>query len=323
MSLEQRNEMIMEIRENFGFHEGQSLIISFEELLTKSGIKIRKDCDLESKFLSVFDVLFKFEIRERLNQDEDYRALFRDFAALYDLSLKIINVQTHKNFDQLIPHLEKLNTCSIAQNAKSLITDQDANKIIELYLASLCMRFCNKIDLDHPLNSNGNNPDVIADINGRNWGFACKTIHGTNSQTIFENLEKAIDQIEKSISTTGIPVINIKNVINHDAIWPAGKVFQTLDEPLTYIRSDIKSIYNSLLHDIGVEKLKSLFIGKKSLPGILFIAQSVSSVFRMETMSPTATRINVMHLFQIDEEGFTFEDVEVITKLNHFMQLAN
>lgn len=313
----------MEIRENFGFYEGQSLIISFEELLTNNGIRISKDCDLESKFLSVFDVLFNFEKRERLNQEEDYRALFRDFAALYDLSLKILSVQTHKNFEQLIPHLEKLNTCSIAQNSKSLITDQDANKIIELYLASLCMRFCNKIDLDHPHNSNGNNPDVIADINGQNWGFACKTIHSTNSQTIFENIEKAIDQIEKSISKTGISVINLKNVINHDAIWPAGKTFQTLDEPLSYLRFDIKSIYESLLSDIGIDKLKSLFIGKKSLPGILFIAQSASSVFRMETMSPTATRINVMYLFQIDEEGFTTEDFEVIDQLNHFMQLAN
>jgi len=315
--------MIMAIRENFGFHEGQSLIISFEELLTKYGIKINKNCDLESKFFSVFDVLFSFETHKSLNQEEDYRALFRDFAALYDLSLKILNIQTHKDFHQLIPHLEKLNTCSIAQNAISLITDQDANKIIELYIASLCMRFCNKIDLDHPHNSNGNNPDVIAEINGKNWGFACKTIHGTNSQTIFENIEKAIDQIEKSISTTGIPIINLKNVINHDAVFPAGKYFTNLDEPLTYLRYDIESIHKSLLLDIGIDKLKSLFIGKKSLPGILFVAQSVSSVFMMETMSPTATRINLMHLFQIDGEVFKTEDLEVINQLNHFMQLAN
>lgn len=313
----------MTIRENFGFYEGQSLIIAFEELLTKHGIKVSKNCDFESKFLSVFDVLFHFEDRERLNQGEDYRSLFRDFAALYDLSLKILSVQTHENFGQLIPHLEKLNTCSIAQNDKSMITDQDANKIIELYLASLCMRFCNNIDLDHPSNSKGNNPDVIANINDQNWGFACKTIHSTNSQTIFENLEKAIDQIEKSISTTGIPVINLKNVINHDAVWPAHQTFQTLDVPLSYIQSDIESIRQSLLHDIGIDKLRSLFIGKKSLPGIIFIAQSASSVFLMETMSPTATRINVMTLFQIDEDRFKPEELWVINELNHVMQLAN
>ena len=313
----------MAIREDFGFHEGQSLIISFEDLLTRHGINVSKNCDLESKFLSVFDVLFNFEKNERLNQEEDYRSLFRDFAALYDLSLKILSVQTHRNFEQLIPHLKKLNTCSIAQNTKSLITDQDANKIIELYLATLCMRFCDKIDLDHPQNSKGNNPDVIADINGQNWGFACKTIHSTNSQTIFENLEKAIDQIEKSISTTGIPVINLKNVINHDAIWPAHQTFPTLDKPLSYLLSDIGSIRQSLLRDIGIVKLRSLFIGKKSLPGIIFIAQSASSVFRMETMSPTATRINVMSLFQIDEDRFKHGELWVINQLNHFMQLAN
>lgn len=313
----------MEIRENFGFDEGQRLIISFEELLIKHGIIISRNCDLESKFLSVFDILFEFEKRERLNQEKDHRALFRDFAALYDLSLKILSVQGHKSFCKLIPHLEKLNTCSIAQNAKSLITDQDANKIIELYLASLCMRFCNEIDLDDPNDAKGNNPDVIADINGQNWGFACKTIHSTNPQTIFENIEKAIEQIEKSISITGIPVINLKNVINHDAIWPAGNSFPTLETPLSTLRDDIKSIHNSLLLNIGVEKLSNLFNGKKSLPGILFIAQSASSVFLMETMSPTATRINVMDLFLIDINGFTSEDLDVIAQLNHFMQLAN
>lgn len=313
----------MSIRENFGFYEGQNLVLAFEELLVKNGIKVRNDSDLESKYLSVFDVLFHFENREKLDPEGDYRALFRDFSALYDLSLKVLCVQNHGDFDQLLPHLEKLNGCSVAQNSSSKITDQDANKIIELYLASLCMRFCKNISLDHPNSSKGDNPDVIAGIDGNNWGFGCKTIHTKNSQTIFENLEKAIDQIEKSKSSIGIPVINLKNVINHDATWPVSRVFPIIDEPFSYLWSDINAIRESLINDIGVDELINLFVGKKSLPGVLFIAQSATSVFLMKTMSPTATRLNVMNLFQIDEQRFTVDNIKVFQKLNHYMQLAN
>jgi len=256
----------MTIRENFGFYEGQNLVLAFEGLLTKNKIKISQRSDLESKFLSVFDVLFHFEEREKLDPQGDYRSLFRDFSALYDLSLKILSVQSHSDFEQLLPHLKKLNECSVAQNERSRITDQDANKIIELYVAALCMRFCDKISLDHPQSSVGDNPDVIAEIDGSNWGFACKTIHTKNSQTIYENLEKAIDQIEKSKSTTGIPVINLKNILNHEVIWPVDHTFPIVDEPFSFLWGDINSIRESLLNDIGVEELRKLFVGKKSLP---------------------------------------------------------
>lgn len=313
----------MAIRENFGFYEGQNLVLVFEELLVKNGINIRQNSDLESKYLSVFDILFHFEQRERLDPQGDYRSLFRDFSALYDLSLKVLSVRSHSDFNQLLPHLEKLNGCSVAQNEKSKITDQDANKIIELYVAALCMRFCKKISLDHPQNSIGDNPDVIADIDGVNWGFACKTIHTKNSQTIYQNLEKAIDQIEKSNSDTGIPVLNLKNIVNHETIWPIGRTFPIVNEPFSFLWADVNSVRESLLNDIGVEELRNLFNGKKSLPSVLFIAQSATSVFRFETMSPAATRLNVMSLFQINEDEFKDEDIRVIQNLNHYMQLAN
>ncbi len=313
----------MAIRENFGFYEGQNLVLAFEELLVNNGITISQNSDLESKYLSVFDVLFHFEEIERLAPQGNYRSLFRDFSALYDLGLKVLSVQSHNDFKQLLPHLEKLNGCSVAQNEKSKITDQDANKIIELYVAALCMRFCKNISLDHPQSSAGDNPDVIAEIDGSNWGFACKTIHTKNSQTIYENLEKAIDQIEKSKSNTGIPVINLKNIINHETIWPVGHTFPIVEKPFSFLWADVNSIRESLLKDIGVEELRNLFIGKKSLLGVLFIAQSATSVFLLETMSPTATRLNVMSLFQINEQEFKYEDIMVFQKLNHYMQLAN
>lgn len=311
------------IRENFGFREGQKLVLKFEELLNNNNINIGLGSDLETKFISVFDILFKFEKYHKLAPNEDHRILFRDFSALYDLALKITSVSGHKEFHQLVPHLNKLNECNVAQNAASRITDQEANKIIELYLAAICMRFCDRIELDHPNNAKGNNPDVIAKIQGNYWGFGCKTLHSTNTQTIYENIVKAVDQIEKSKSTTGIPVLNLKNVIRHEDIWPSQQSFGDVAQPLSTLMSTAQKIQCSLLNDLGIDALKEIFVDKKSLPGILFVAQSCTSVQPNPLVSPMATRLNVMQLFKVDEATFTQDDDYVFEALNHYMQLAN
>lgn len=313
----------MDIKESFGFHEGESLILDFEELLKKYDIYVKKESDLEEKFLSVFDVLFHYENHNTEHDEERNRLLFKDFMALYDLALKVLNIKNHGSFKQLIPHLKKLNQCSIAQNSSSTITDQDANKIIELYIAALCMNICDDVFLDHPEVSLGDNPDIIAEINGRNWGFACKTIHTKNSQTIYENLVKAIDQIEKSVSIVGIPIINLKNIIDHNAIWPKEHTFSTLNEPLSILRSNIHSIIDSLERDIGTTELRKMFFGKKSLSGVLFIAQSSTSIYNLEMKSEIATRLNVMEIYQLGACDFEEEELHTLEKLNHYMQLAS
>ncbi|WP_433679845.1 hypothetical protein [Klebsiella aerogenes] len=313
----------MNIREEFKFEEGQDVIIEFERILKNNDINVSIDSDMESKFLSVFDILFHFKSGKPLDSNVDKRALFRDFSALYDLALKVVNVESNSAFNQLIPHLNLLNGCAISQNTSSLITDQDSNKIIELYLACLCMRLSNNVSLDHPQNSHGDNPDVIAEINRVNWGVACKTVHTINPQTIYENIKKAVDQIDKSKSDVGITVINLKNVIDHDKIWPKDTSFQSVDAPLNQLFNNIDMVKTSLLKTIGKDELLSVFEGKKSLPGVIFIGQSVSSVFLPETNSPTATRLNVMRLFSLDDGGFTDEQFNTLNEINHYMQLAN
>jgi len=312
----------MNMNEYFSFNEGRDLVLRFERLLKKNGITIELGGDLKNKYRSVFEVLFRFEQHKKRGDSEDYQSLFRDFSALYDLALKVISVKKHDDFRRLLPHLRKLNKCNSAQNWPSPITDQDANKIIELYLAALCMRIGTSVYLDDPYNSKGNNPDVIASLNGRRWGFACKTIHTNNSQTMFENIEKAINQIEKSDAEIGVPVINTKNMLPHDHIWPLEKFFLSETEPLSILKAAVKQIQDRFEHDIGLEHILARFRGKKALPGVIYIAQSVSSVFFIETSTPTPIRLNVMSLQKFSENEFTDSVVEVIRRLNHYMQLA-
>ncbi|MEK7428820.1 MAG: hypothetical protein V4514_14340 [Pseudomonadota bacterium] len=46
------------------------------------------------------------------------------------------------------------------------MTDDAANKVTELYVACLAMTFGSNIALDHPVNSKGDNPDVMLDFRG-------------------------------------------------------------------------------------------------------------------------------------------------------------
>lgn len=310
--------------ESFSFHEGQDLVLAFEKLLNENGIHVLCGSDLENKFLSVFEVLSKFEDPRIRGDNGDYRLLFREFSALYDLALKIMSVKNHKSFPHLIPHLKKLSTCNSSQNSPSPVTDQDANKIIELYLAALCMKIGSDVDLDDPDCSKGNNPDVLATINGTRWGFACKTIHTTNSQTLFDNIKKAVDQIQKSDAETGIVVINAKNMLPHDKIWPLNdEVFPSTNEPLAFLHEAANRFQRNLEQDIGIEQILAEFKGKKALPGVVYIAQSVSSVFLVETSTPIATRLNTMFLQKFTEDNFSDNVVVVLGALNHHMQLPS
>lgn len=313
----------MNVNESFSFYEGQDVVLKFESLLKANGIEIEYGGDLETKYWSVFEVLFRFEQHKKREDSEDYRSLFRDFSALFDLALKIMSIKDHQDFPRLLPHLRKLNKCNSALNSPSPITDQNANKIIELYLAALCMNIGTSVELDNPDNSKGNNPDVIASINGRRWGFACKTIHTNKSQTIFDNIDKAIKQIDGSDAEIGIPVINAKNMLPHDHIWPLGRFFSSIEEPLAKLYEAVDQIDESLERDIGIEHILAKFRGKKAVPGIVYIAQSVSSVFPPQALSPTPTRLNAMILKKYSENEFSDSVEEVIKKLNHYMQLAN
>jgi hypothetical protein len=40
------------------------------------------------------------------------------------------------------------------------------------------------VQLDDPVNSAGDNPDVIAMFDGIRWGIACKVLHGSHPQSI-------------------------------------------------------------------------------------------------------------------------------------------
>jgi len=310
------------MKEYFEFDHGQEIVLKFEQLLRQYGVEVPAGSDFEKKTYNVFEVLNFYENPKLTPKEEDVIPICRDFMSIYELAKKLVSVSGHSDFPKLVPHLGILMKCRIGQNSKSPITDQEANKIIELYIASLCMKLGATIALDHPQNSKGDNPDILSKIEKENWGFACKTLHTLNIQTIYENIVKAVDQIEKSPATIGIPVLNMKNVINHDLVWPTGESFPDTSEPLDQLSAPSNQAYRGLLQDFGPNGFQNIFEGKKSVPAFITISHSVTSIAPNPLYTPVATRLNLMMCFQSTVKDTPEFAMDVLRRINMEMQTA-
>lgn len=214
--------------EVFTFGGNEQLLFQFEELLrTQKGIPtIPPDLNLGKASYAVMDMLESFKKGgQDHDKTKDYRPEWRQAAALGDLLRKILHASKQPHFEQLWPHIHLLlGDTNIAQNVNSLITDSDANKLFELYMALVLSPISAGLELDDPVKSSGGrNPDIIADINGVRWAFACKVLHTKSPETFIGNVRKAVEQIDRSNADKGIVVISLKNVIPHDDFWPITK----------------------------------------------------------------------------------------------------
>ncbi len=143
----------------YDFDISEREVYQFEELLKTMGLEIKSNSDLERISLTVLEAnaIHRQEIKQDINRD--VRSIFSDIAGIVDFVKKILKHRNHPDFTQLIPHLQLLNKASIATlTTKSKISDDGNNKLLELYIALLCMSFGTDIRLDNPNNSKGDNP---------------------------------------------------------------------------------------------------------------------------------------------------------------------
>jgi hypothetical protein len=140
------------------------------------------------------------------------------------MARKFLNVRTHPDVDQLHGHLELLNSANPAMSRPRRLTDPPltddaANKITELLVAALVMRFARAVELDPPQGrAGGANPDILSTVDGMRWGFACKTMTSPNPKTMFDRICDGVDQIEVSPAQRGVVIVNVKNIVDHDYV---------------------------------------------------------------------------------------------------------
>jgi hypothetical protein len=305
----------------YPFDTSEKLIYDFEALLKESGIKIETGSDLEKISLAILETNSKHKKEIVHDNSVDIRDLFSDVAGLVDFAGKIVKNKTHPDFKQLIPHLKLLNKAETAVlTTKSKITDEGNNKLMELYIALLCMRFSTNIKLDDPNNSKGNNPDIMFTYRNKEWAIACKASHSAKEKTLYDNIDKGTEQIDRSKAEKGLVVVNFKNIINRNQIWPLlnEEEFQkgeepvfgchpTIDTPSKILQSYGHDYQKKLLELIGAEHLIAISKGGKCPSGFLIFLQAMTSI--IHNGECLATILKTFNLVQFDNVGNDYKQL--------------
>jgi hypothetical protein len=316
-------------KNTFTYDDAESLVYAIDTALSRVGLTIEVGSAFDECRITVLRLAAQHR-KEHAEVDNsvDIRPDFRDFVGLVDFAAKLYAVSDNSAFADLKPHLELLNKGKVVQNSRNLMNDDINNKLFELYVACLCIAAgATDVHLDHPKNSNGNNPDVIATFDGVVWGFACKALNSSQGMSAFENLEKAVRQIERAPVAIGIPVLSIKNILPHDELWVA------LDDPnhageyiftagadsraaVSMMVGVVDRLCTSITEAAGEAGLKELFVGKKSVPGFFALAAAVTSTVHAGSIVSTRLNLASVHGFEpLDEATNT-----VISRLHYQFQ---
>lgn len=279
-------EYINPEEERYLFADAVERLHQFEALLKSYRIQIQPGSILEQLCLNTIDVLEKHRHPETIDTGKDFRQELAEVIGLQEIVRKLLRHKWHPDFPQLVQHLRLLNECHPTQNTPAAVTDEGSNKSFELLFGLCSMDVGRNLVLDNPVVSTGDNPDILVDIEGVRWGFACKVLHSINSQTFFDNLKKGIDQIEKSAAATGVVLFNLKNVLKHDEYWQltnraeylagAEPLFSAfLDREAAFLRltADGERIRQAILAGIEPQHWVALFDRKRAIPGFLLFIQ--------------------------------------------------
>jgi len=135
----------------YSFFEAEKLVSDFEYVLNYHGIEICKNTELERLCLNIINIL-ELHIKPNLrNPKADIRIPLREYAGMVELMKKIVKAKDHPQFQQIIPHLKKLNNSYPLQNTGTSVREQENDKIFELFIATLCLGMnIGKISIDDP-----------------------------------------------------------------------------------------------------------------------------------------------------------------------------
>ncbi len=280
--------------QRFTLEENQKAVLDFEKLLQQYNMGIPPNSPLEEASISILEMLEIRKKKEIHNLKVDCRERWRQAFFLADVARKAVRAQAHADFSKLLSHLHLLleptnfsqfSAVDVTTTPKQKDTN---NKIFELYVAVILFSILSDLQFDNPQASQGGNPDIIGKSRGKKWGFACKVSHSENPLAFLAQVRKGIDQIEKADVDHGLIVVNLKNLIPHDIIWPAIQdkktgiwsylAFPLSDGPANLIESEFQRFQNNVYSAIGGRELFiNEFKGKKAVPLVLVFYSSVAS----------------------------------------------
>jgi len=213
--------------ETFSLEDNQKVVLDFENLLRRHQMEIPVGSPLEEASAAILEMLEIRKDRTIHDRKIDCREKWRRGFFLADIARKALRAEHHPDFKNLLLHLRLLlepsNFSQFSAIAASVNPKEREinNKVFELFVAVILFQICSNLRFDNPNNSKGGNPDVIGEYKGKRWGVACKVSHSENPLTFFDRVREGVDQIEKANVDHGIVIVNLKNLIPHDIIWPA------------------------------------------------------------------------------------------------------
>lgn len=297
----------------------------FLELLHRLGVDPLRASNFESELLSIRDLLDVWANPSLVANVTEKEKIQRAAAGIHDLAAKVLAAEACPEFEGLKPHLELIGrdnlTGAMSQNAAGVYNDDAGRKLAELYMACLAIHCGPGLALDHPVNSKGDNPDVMFNFDGQAWALAIKTISTRSGETIFERIEDALVQIDRCSTDAGLVVINARDAIRHDELLHPAAPFTTLTEANDALQSDVAALQTSLRAARSVTEFQALFAGRKGVCPILFMAQTFV-ILHPPGLTPLPTALKTFNAFD-PTSGANIDPraQELAASLNHWTQV--
>lgn len=283
---------------------------AFERILHQHGIEIEGGSLLEDSCLLLKrqrDLHESAARGDRTPVTEEFRLELQAAIGIMAAVRLIVRHAEHPDFNQLVPHLRLLNRGSVLQTLPADYIDKASNKLFELRVALAAMGTGQDVRLDDPdSSSGGDNPDVIARmLDGRRWGFACKVINGDAPMTLFQNIEKGVDQIERSDCDVGLVVVSLKNRLPHDEVFPvlerdSDRIVvgaHVLWENARDAMADACAIrFARMKEHVGIGHYADVFRARKSLPAVAGAMEAVTASVVDGSDLPVLTLISFLQV---------------------------
>jgi len=262
------------------FRDWAQDIWDLEAILKASGIAVPAKSPFEEATLTLVEWDEVRTGRAYFDNQIDHREQWRRALSLADFAEKILLVRSHADFQQLLPHLRLMvGTFDLSQFSTTAPQNQANNKLFELYTAAMGLHVMTRCEVDDPSQSNGANPDVLGDFRGRRWAIACKAMHSRSAKSFGDRVVEGVAQIEASAADRGIVLVNMKNTIDHDKMWPGRqdgngdwhyRAYSSLNAAHQPLIEEFNELHSNLVAEYGTEAefYRQVFQGKKASPHV-------------------------------------------------------
>lgn len=283
--------------DHFGIDQAEKWSDELEACLRECDISIATGSELERVCLAPTEIL-SYRPGDGLASAEANRQ-YLDTAALAEFATRLVAARNHPCFKNLLPHLELLNHGDPRQAGQARPTDDPARKLFEMFIALLAMQFSDNVTLAHPLRASPNNPDIVVQYQGQQWGLACKVPVSGKAESLFQNLDKAVKQVVSSGVDAGFPMFNLKNVIAPESYWRAdaedasGRGFMVVPEAPELLRrtlADVKAVWQRVESHVGADYFAEVLSHRPCVPAVLSYLHVLAPVFDGKFTAATTSR---------------------------------